>query len=135
MNRKWERMYIQLIITLILTFLISYFLTSLLKNITKVPRPCIGLPNCPKSYSFPSTHALVAFALTTAFMLETKNKVLSSLFAFISIAISAERVITVMHTPIDIIAGALLGIGVGFAVQRIYMFLRFYYSETREIKK
>lgn len=135
MNRKWKRMYVQLTITLMLTFLASYGLASLLKDLVKAPRPCIGLPNCPEDYSFPSRHALIAFALTTAFMLETKNKILSLLLAFLSIAISAERVITVVHTPTDVIVGALLGIIVGFVIQRVYMFFRFYYSETREVKK
>lgn len=134
MNRKWKRMYIQLIIVLLITFALSYYITGLLKNVTKVPRPCVGLPNCPPDYSFPSRHAVIAFALTVAFMLETKNRVLSTLFAVISIVIAAERVITVVHSPADVIAGALIGITIGYAVQRIYLFLRFYYSETREIK-
>jgi len=135
MNRKWVRMYVQLIIVLLLTFGASFSLANLIKNITKVPRPCVGLTNCPKDYSFPSRSVLVAFALTVAFMLETKNKFLSGVFAIISTVISAERIITVVHTPIDVIAGAVIGIILGFLIQRAYLFLRFYYSETREIKK
>jgi undecaprenyl-diphosphatase len=129
MNRKWKRRYIQLFITLILTFLISYWIADIIKNSVKAPRPCVGLAGCPSDYSFPSRHALIAFALTTAFMLETKNKVLSSLFAVTSIVIGALRVVTFVHTPTDVIAGAFIGIAIGFVVQRFYLFLRFYYSE------
>jgi undecaprenyl-diphosphatase len=129
MNRKWKRRYIQLFITLLLTFLLSYWICELIKNSVKAPRPCVGLTGCPEGYSFPSRHTLIAFALTTAFMLETKNKVLSSLFAVASIFIGALRVVTFVHTPTDVIAGALIGIAIGFIVQRFYLFLRFYYSE------
>jgi undecaprenyl-diphosphatase len=129
MNRKWKRRYIQLFITLLLTFLLSYWICELIKNSVKAPRPCVGLAGCPAGYSFPSRHTLIAFALTTAFMLETKNKVLSSLFAVVSIFIGALRVVTFVHTPTDVIAGGLIGIAIGFVVQRFYLFLRFYYSE------
>ncbi|MFH8080371.1 MAG: phosphatase PAP2 family protein [Candidatus Aenigmatarchaeota archaeon] len=131
MNRKWKRMYVQLVITLLLTFVASYYAAEILKNIFKIPRPCVGLTGCPEGYSFPSRHTLIAFALTTAFMLETKNKILSSLFAVTSIVIGALRVVTFVHTPIDVIGGAIIGIVIGFLVQRFYLFLRFYYTESK----
>ncbi len=131
MNRKWKRKYVQLFVTLILTFVISYYIGDILKNAIKEPRPCVGLAGCPEGYSFPSRHTLIAFALTTAFMLETKNKILSSLFAVASIVIGALRVVTFVHTPTDVIGGALIGIAIGFIVQRFYLFLRFYYSESK----
>ncbi|MBU5688062.1 MAG: phosphatase PAP2 family protein [Candidatus Aenigmarchaeota archaeon] len=131
MNRKWKRMYIQLFITLLVTFFASYYIGEMLKNMVKAPRPCVGLAGCPEDYSFPSRHTLIAFALTTAFMLETKNKILSSLFAVASIVIGALRVVTFVHTPTDVIAGAIIGIAIGFIVQRFYLFLRFYYSENK----
>ncbi|MBU5689620.1 MAG: phosphatase PAP2 family protein [Candidatus Aenigmatarchaeota archaeon] len=131
MNRKWKRMYFQLFLTLVMTFLASYYIGEILKDLTKIPRPCVGLLGCPEGYSFPSKHALIAFALTTAFFLETKNKILSSLFAVSSIFISALRVVTFVHTPTDVIAGAIIGIVIGFIVQRFYLFLRFYYTESK----
>ncbi|MCS7134868.1 MAG: phosphatase PAP2 family protein [Candidatus Aenigmarchaeota archaeon] len=131
MSRRWKRRYLQLFITLLLTFILSYYLAELIKNIVKSPRPCVGLTNCPQGYSFPSRHTLIAFALTTAFMLETKNKILSSLFAVTSIFIGALRVVTLAHRPEDVIVGAILGIIVGFVVQRFYLFLRFWYSESK----
>ena len=131
MNRKWKRMYFQLFLTLIITFFVSYYIGEFLKDLTKIPRPCVGLIGCPEGYSFPSRHTLIVFALTTAFFLETKNKILSSLLAVASIFIGALRVVTFVHTPVDVIAGAIIGITIGIIVQRFYLFLRFYYSESK----
>lgn len=131
MNRKWKRMYFQLFLTLALTFIVSYYISGLLKDLTKFPRPCVGLAGCPEGYSFPSRHTLIAFAITTAFFLETKNRILSSLFVVASIFIGALRVVTFVHTPTDVIAGAIIGITIGILVQRFYLFLRFYYTESK----
>ncbi len=78
-----------------------------LKYIFKIPRPCEEEIWCPSSYSFPSTHATVAFSLTMAILLYSPSIGLPLLLIAILTCIS--RVILNLHTLPDVFAGALLG--------------------------
>lgn len=94
------------------TFL-SFFITSFLKEIFKVPRPCVGLEFCPSSYSFPSTHASIAGVLFSWLFFSTSEKF--KLFLFFPILIALSRVFLNVHTLIDIIIGFLIG-GLSFFI-------------------
>lgn len=76
--------------------------------------------------SFPSGHATVAFAMAAAYLEMarrdhaphvTRNAIL--LFGTAT-AVSALRVAAGRHFPTDVLAGALLGSGVGFVVARLH---------------
>ena len=76
------------------------------------PAPLIELPH---TSSFPSGHATVAFACATVIALAVPRLrwpvfVLAALIAF-------SRVYVGVHYPLDVLAGALLGVGIGFAVR------------------
>ena len=83
------------------------------------PEPIVSLP---VTGSLPSGHATVAFACATALALPVPRLavplyVLAALIAF-------SRVYTGVHYPLDILAGAALGVVLGFAVARAGRLLR-----------
>jgi undecaprenyl-diphosphatase len=78
------------------------------------PEPAT-LVELPHTSSFPSGHATVAFACATAIALAVPRLrwpvfVLAALIAF-------SRVYVGVHYPLDVLAGAFLGVGLGLAVR------------------
>ena len=71
------------------------------------PEPLVGLP---ATYSFPSGHATVAFACATILAL-------AGLIAF-------SRVYVGVHFPLDVVAGAALGVGIATALRMLAEALR-----------
>lgn len=69
-----------------------------------------------QSPSFPSGHALFFFAFSTAVYFV--NKKLGVLFYILSMFICLARVAAGVHYPSDILAGAVLGTLIGWAVMR-----------------
>jgi membrane-associated phospholipid phosphatase len=78
------------------------------------PRPVLeGLPplgGAPSSLSFPSGHATSSFACATAM---TRIAPEAAILFVLAAAISIGRPYLGMHYPSDVLAGALLGIGLG----------------------
>jgi undecaprenyl-diphosphatase len=65
----------------------------------------------PRTFSFPSTHATLAWALATVIAAEDPR---IGRFAYILAAlISLSRIYLGMHFPLDVAVGALLGWGIG----------------------
>jgi undecaprenyl-diphosphatase len=99
----------------------------ILKWIIARPRPTsdmgVYVLADPGNYSFPSTHATVSFAFAyICTVVEPKLRVLVYTFA---VVISLSRIYLGVHYPSDILAGALLGTGVGMIVRHIELnFLR-----------
>jgi len=54
---------------------------------------------------FPSDHALFVAAITLAVWFETKQKVISIILASLVLLICVGRVIALVHTPLDMVAG------------------------------
>jgi membrane-associated phospholipid phosphatase len=54
---------------------------------------------------FPSDHALFVAAITLAVWFETKQKVISIILASLVLLICVGRVIALVHTPLDVVAG------------------------------
>ncbi|HVI69568.1 MAG TPA: phosphatase PAP2 family protein, partial [Magnetospirillaceae bacterium] len=54
---------------------------------------------------FPSDHALLVFTVACVVWVATKNVVLSSLLLAAAILVSVGRVMALVHTPLDVIAG------------------------------
>lgn len=96
---------------------VTGILVTILKSIFKIERPenAILLLN---DYAFPSGHAALGFCLTTAVSiiairnLEKRWQEASviTFFLLISICISYSRIVLGLHTYIQIIAGAVIGI-------------------------
>lgn len=92
----------------------------LLKRRFRRPRPCDLAPHpsfgeikAPDRFSFPSGHAMNAFAINTALALQ--YPLLAPLLGVVAASIAASRVVLGLHFVSDVVVGALLGIGIGLA--------------------
>jgi undecaprenyl-diphosphatase len=121
------------LVTIGLMMLISDQLSShLIKPLVARPRPCndavIGtqvrlLVGCTESFSFTSSHAVNHFCIATFLIFTLKpywGKIVYA-FWFWAFIISYAQVYVGRHFPIDISAGALLGIGLGYIFSTIFL--------------
>ncbi|MCX8033922.1 MAG: glycosyltransferase family 39 protein [Thermodesulfovibrio sp.] len=134
---KWlkERNY-NLVCYLVVTIFVGIFLSDWfsweIKNFIKRARPCLteyfrDIVGCISSYSFPSNHSTNAFAAAVILILFLKRLLISKnlkkflLIYTLSIAllISLSRVYLGVHWPTDVLAGALIGAFIGFALYQI----------------
>ena len=95
------------------------FLFRALKKMSRRKRPCQLEPHCwskilpPDQFSFPSGHAMTAFS--TALVVSAYYPNLEWPLYFIAASISISRIVLGMHFLSDVLVGALLGTGLGFA--------------------
>jgi undecaprenyl-diphosphatase len=89
-----------------------------LKRFTGRKRPCYIEPHCwatrlpPDQFSFPSGHTMTAFAVCVSLALFYPALALGLSFCAFSVAIS--RILLGMHFLSDVLAGALIGTGLGY---------------------
>lgn len=115
----------------LIIFIASLWLTAgmtfLLKYSIPFERPCVSCtesrtecnPYCTGDNSFPSGHASITFCVfTSIFLIFRKRKFL--LLFLIAIAVAISRYFLGVHHPVDIFAGALIGIAVPVIVFEIY---------------
>lgn len=69
--------------------------------------------------SFPSVHTTVAFAL--AMTVWFHNKKVGVLFLLAAVAVAVGRVVSNVHYPRDVFAGALLGFVISFATSKLHV--------------
>jgi undecaprenyl-diphosphatase len=92
---------------------------KILKRLSHRPRPCQIEPHCwsrvlpPDKFSFPSGHTMTAFSIALVLSYFYRGVELPLYFMAGSIAIS--RVVLGMHFMSDVLAGAILGVGLGCA--------------------
>ena len=97
---------------------LSLLLFSRLKRLTGRLRPCQIAPHCwatllpPDQFSFPSGHTMTAFAVAIPLSLFYPTLSIGLLFCALSIAMS--RILLGMHFLSDVVAGALIGTGLGY---------------------
>ena len=90
---------------------------KLLKMLSHRQRPCQLEPHCwskvlpPDKFSFPSGHTMTAFSIALVISYFYRGVELPVYFFACSIAIS--RIVLGMHFLSDVLAGAILGIGLG----------------------
>jgi undecaprenyl-diphosphatase len=101
-----------------LSSVLSILLFIWLKRLTGRRRPCQIEPHCwatllpPDQFSFPSGHTMTAFAVAIPLALFYPTITLGLLFCALSIAMS--RILLGMHFLSDVVAGALIGTGLGY---------------------
>lgn len=111
-------------------FAIGFASSELVKELTLRPRPLPALDHVrllvaePVTYAFPSGHATDAFAATSGVALAARRllgRVPPSGWAMLALAaaISYSRVYVGVHWPTDVVAGAILGLGSGWAGARL----------------
>ena len=97
---------------------LSVLLFGWLKRMTGRRRPCQIEPHCwatllpPDQFSFPSGHTMTAFAVAIPMVLFYPTLIIGLFFCALSIAVS--RVLLGMHFLSDVVAGALIGAGLGY---------------------
>lgn len=84
-----------------------------------VPEPLLESPS---TYSFPSGHATVSFACATVLALAVP-RLRIPLFVLAAL-ISFSRVYVGLHYPFDVLAGAVLGVGIAIALRMLAEALR-----------
>ncbi len=108
-----------------ISVVVAYATNEVLKRLFAQVRPCVELvvdPRCPgpDSWSFPSNHTTIAFALATAVVLMAVTR-----WAWIAYGVAAcaavSRVIDGVHFPHDVIAGAAVGTCVTICVVLLLM--------------
>ncbi len=101
-----------------LSSVLSILMFLCLKRLTGRRRPCQIAPHCwatllpPDQFSFPSGHTMTAFAVAIPLLLFYPTLAIGLLFCALSIAMS--RILLGMHFLSDVVAGALIGTGLGY---------------------
>jgi undecaprenyl-diphosphatase len=90
--------------------------------VSLVPRATVQVP-C-NSFSFTSSHAAshYALALSMSLSLFRRKKIMEIILFTWAATIGYAQIYVGVHYPFDIICGALLGIGIVFALNRIPFF-------------
>jgi len=124
--REEERDHWFFLPTILATVLSLTISEILLKWIVARPRPTevIGaiILTTPGNYSFPSTHATIAWAM--AYVLSREEPRLRGWFYLLATVISLSRIYLGVHYPTDVIAGAFLGLGIGWGAIYLERLLR-----------
>src|ERR1700741_3616566 len=99
--------------------LAGVFVFKALKKISHRQRPCHMEPHCwsrvlpPDQFSFPSGHTMTAFSI--ALVVSYFYPGLEGALYFLAASIAVSRVVLGMHFMSDVLAGAILGVGLGCA--------------------
>ncbi len=93
-----------------------------LKFLVARPRPFVTLPDVnllmtEQSFSFPSTHATMAFL--AAYLLSREFKKYNLIFYSLAVLVVISRVYIGVHYPLDVFAGSILGTLIGYLLYKI----------------
>lgn len=109
------------------------FSSNFLKNLIGRARPCNYLPDvivrtyCSGSYSFPSSHALNNFA--AAFFFYRLFPKLKWILISVAALMAFSRPYVGVHYPSDIVAGAIIGSGIGYLFSYMALKVESYFQQ------
>ena len=112
----------ELALCIMIAIVIGIVYVTITKNLTALSRPFVDLIGVnaayfPNDFSFPSGHATGAFAVFSAWCFKEKKHYIPLLGFAALIAIS--RVYIGVHFPLDVFAGAVSGMIIGYWVARL----------------
>lgn len=116
--KKMKKQVFMFSFSVLLAVTISFLVVYGMKAIFKISRPCLGLPDCPENYSFPSGHAAVIFAVATTLAFHYKDKRLGIMLFILGCFVAISRLMIGVHTIEDIIGGSMIGIVIGILVNK-----------------
>src|SRR5437879_5848662 len=99
--------------------ILGIFVFKALKKLSQRPRPCQLEPHCwskvlpPDKFSFPSGHTMTAFSI--ALVLCYFYRGVEVPLGFFACSIATSRIVLGMHFLSDVLAGAIIGVGLGCA--------------------
>jgi undecaprenyl-diphosphatase len=108
-----------------LAICVGILLFKLLKRISRRQRPCQIEPHCwakilpPDQFSFPSGHAIVAFAI--AMTAGSFYPQLHDCLLVCAVSIAVSRVLLGMHFLSDVVAGSMIGALLGYGCFHLFM--------------
>lgn len=132
MPKRTRKYFVWFIFLILPSVLIAFGINSILKFIFQIPRPCFGDPNCPAGYSMPSGHAAVIFAAMTTLGLHYKKGKHLLFTLILAELVGISRIVLGVHTVQDVLIGSVIGILVGFLVQKAY---EMYYKDLEKVVK
>jgi len=109
---------------LFIAVFVRFILAEIIRMIWFRPRPFVNnpvnllIPYNQSEASFPSGHASFYFTLST--IIYSYNRKIGILFYIASFLIILSRVFVGIHWPSDILAGAILGIGIGWLLTKFF---------------
>ncbi|WP_235298931.1 phosphatase PAP2 family protein [Portibacter marinus] len=121
-----------LIFFIVLTFALSDFISSsVIKPLVERARPCHEanehlqprlLVTCGSGFSFTSSHAANHFGIAffLIFTLSKKQKIISLMLFIWAFLVGYAQIYVGVHFPLDILCGALLGIGIALLTSELY---------------
>ncbi|MDP4143605.1 MAG: phosphatase PAP2 family protein [Bacillota bacterium] len=110
-NKKYRKTGIQCAIALVLVLILG---DEILKNLIQRPRPFVAMSNIqlliakPLSYSFPSGHTSASFAIVG--IVWSKLRKIRIPVLILAVLIAFSRMYLFVHYPLDVFAGAMLGL-------------------------
>jgi len=117
---KGQRKFI--VLELLLASFATYCMVGFLKNWFQIPRPFDSLDLVPAvlsgGFAFPSGHAAIAFTLATTMCVRFKRFCIP--IACCAVLVGISRIYLGVHYATDVLAGALLGVGMSFSVRKIF---------------
>lgn len=105
--------YCRIIMAGLTAYLLAKLVGALYQPSAERPFEVLGVPagalflNNP---GFPSDHALFVTAITAAVWFETKNKIVSTILVALVLVVCMGRVLALVHTPLDVIAGVAIAV-------------------------
>lgn len=91
---------------------------QLVKRVVERSRPEAWLGpfhfESPSSSSFPSGHTIAVFAIAAVIALGMRSRVLGVVAALLAVGVATARVMAFRHWPSDVLASALIGVGLGW---------------------